>query len=91
MAEWTAEVAADEDLAAAYRAAHRAYLAARSRIGKDAGLAEVEEISDFSAGGMPTRVKCLHALVGHALAAGRGVNPIGDRALDLLEGVPKPA
>lgn len=91
MAEWTAEVAADEDLAAAYRDAHRAYLAVRSRIGKDAGLAEVEEISDFSAGGMPTRVKCLHALVGHALAAGRGVNPIGDRALDLLEGVPKPA
>ncbi|MGL1409773.1 DUF501 domain-containing protein, partial [Vibrio parahaemolyticus] len=28
-----------------------------------------------------TRVKCLHALAGHALAAGPGVNPIGDRAL----------
>jgi hypothetical protein len=31
---------------------------------------------------MPDRVKCLHALVGHALAAGPGVNPIGDRALE---------
>jgi hypothetical protein len=26
-------------------------------------------------------VKCLHALAGHALAAGRGVNPVGDLAL----------
>ena len=34
-----------------------------------------------SAGGMPDRVKCLHALVGHALAAGPGVNPLGDAAL----------
>src|SRR4029453_19311464 len=34
-----------------------------------------------SAGGMPDRVKCLHALAGHALAAGPGVNPIGDRAV----------
>ena len=33
---------------------------------------------------MPTRVKCLHALVGHSLAAGPGVNPIGDRALAML-------
>ena len=33
---------------------------------------------------MPNRVKCLHVLVAHALAAGRGVNPLGDEALDLL-------
>ena len=33
---------------------------------------------------MPTRVKCLHVLVGHALAAGPGVNPIGDEALALI-------
>ena len=44
------------------------------------------EIDQVSAGGMPTRVKCLHALVGHALVAGPGVNPVGDRALELLEG-----
>jgi hypothetical protein len=30
---------------------------------------------------MPDRVKCLHVLVGHALAAGPGVNPFGDEAL----------
>ena len=40
------------------------------------------EIENFSAGGMPVRVKCLHALAGHALAAGPGVNPIGDLALE---------
>jgi hypothetical protein len=34
---------------------------------------------------MPNRVKCLHVLVAHTLAAGRGVNPLGDEALDLLE------
>ncbi|MGO3886768.1 MAG: DUF501 domain-containing protein, partial [Mycetocola sp.] len=42
---------------------------------------DVEQIAGISAGGMPTRVKCLHALIGHALAAGPGVNPVGDRAL----------
>lgn len=67
----------DEETAAAYRAAHEAYLADR------AGYGDVEEIAGISAGGMPTRVKCLHALAGHALAAGPGVNPIGDRALAL--------
>jgi hypothetical protein len=35
-------------------------------------------------GGMPDRVKCLHVLVAHSLAVGRGVNPFGDEALDLL-------
>ncbi len=38
----------------------------------------------ISAGGMPTRVKCLHVLVGHALAKGPGVNPLGDEAVELL-------
>jgi hypothetical protein len=33
---------------------------------------------------MPTRVKCLHVLVGHALAKGPGVNPLGDEARELL-------
>ena len=37
-----------------------------------------------SAGGMPDRVKCLHVLVAHSLAAGPGVNPLGDEALALL-------
>ena len=68
----------DEDIAAAYARAHRDYIARRDELG------EVEEITGVSAGGMPTRVKCLHALVGHALAAGPGVNPIGDLALEML-------
>lgn len=66
----------DEDVAAAYRSAHEAYLADRAQFG------EVPEVAGISAGGMPTRVKCLHALAGHALAAGPGVNPIGDAALE---------
>jgi hypothetical protein len=33
---------------------------------------------------MPTRVKCLHVLVAHALAVGRGGNVLGDEALDLM-------
>jgi hypothetical protein len=66
----------DADVASAYRAAHERYLADRDSI------AIVPEIAGFSAGGMPERVKCLHALAAHALAAGPGVNPIGDRALE---------
>ena len=66
----------DEVVAAAYRSAHAAYLADRAQFG------EVPEVAGISAGGMPTRVKCLHALAGHALAAGPGVNPIGDAALE---------
>ena len=66
-----------DDVADEYRAAHEQYVADRE------GIEFVEEIAGISAGGMPTRVKCLHALAGHALAAGPGVNPIGDRALEL--------
>ncbi|MCU1425914.1 MAG: septum formation initiator family protein [Microbacteriaceae bacterium] len=66
----------DPDIAAQYRAAHDAYLADRESLGN------VPEIDGISAGGMPTRVKCLHALAGHALSAGPGVNPIGDLALE---------
>jgi hypothetical protein len=75
MPRYAAELEAEEELAAAYRAAHESYLADRESI------EHVDEIEGISAGGMPTRVKCLHALVGHSLAAGEGVNPIGDRAL----------
>jgi hypothetical protein len=54
------------------------YLARREQIG------HVEQIAGISAGGMPNRVKCLHVLVGHSLAVGPGVNPLGDEALALL-------
>lgn len=75
MAEMTERLENDHELREAYRRAHEAYLADRET------LASVPEIAGVSAGGMPTRVKCLHVLVGHALAAGPGVNPLGDEAL----------
>lgn len=80
MEQFNAELAEDPELASAYRRAHEDYLHRRSELG------EVPEITNISAGGMPERVKCLHALVGHALVAGPGVNPIGDRALEMLQG-----
>ena len=69
----------DADLADRYRRAHRAYVAAREVHG------DVPEIEGVSAGGMPDRVKCLHALAAHALAAGPGVNPLGDETLAELD------
>ncbi|MGL5810721.1 MAG: DUF501 domain-containing protein [Nocardioides sp.] len=78
MREMEARLRADPDLAAAYAAAHRRYLTARSELG------EVPEIDGVSAGGMPDRVKCLHVLAAQALAQGRGVNPLGDEVLDRL-------
>lgn len=78
MAAMTERLAADPALAAAYARAHAAYVARREEV------APVPEIADVSAGGMPYRVKCLHALVAHSLAAGPGVNPLGDEALRLL-------
>ena len=78
MREMTERLGQDDELASAYAAAHESYLARREEIG------HVDEIAGISAGGMPTRVKCLHVLVGHALAVGPGVNPLGDEALALL-------
>ncbi len=79
MKEMTARLALDDELAAQYAAAHEHYLSTRSRLG------EVPEIAGVSAGGMPARVKCLHVLVAHSLAAGPGVNPLGDEALAALD------
>ncbi len=66
----------EPELAASYAHAHQSYLDDRAKLG------EVEEIKGISAGGMPTRVKCLHSLVAHSLAKGPGVNLIGDLALE---------
>ncbi|WP_172805721.1 DUF501 domain-containing protein [Brachybacterium sp. P6-10-X1] len=81
MAVLTDRLATDEELAAGYRRAHERYLARRAEIG------EAEEVRHVSAGGMPTRVKCLHALAGQALAEGPGVNPVADEVLATLDGV----
>jgi uncharacterized protein len=78
MREMTERLAGDTELAGAYAAAHEDYLRRRRELG------EVSEIDGISAGGMPTRVKCLHVLVGHSLAVGPGVNPLGDEALEAL-------
>lgn len=81
MNEMNDRLEADTLLAGRYRAAHEAYLASRAVIGARSGIDAVPEIDGISAGGMPTRVKCLHVLVGHSLAAGPGVNPLGDEAI----------
>lgn len=78
MKQMQQRLAEDEALAGAYRAAHQSYLEERYALG------DVPEIHGISAGGMPDRVKCLHVLVGHSLAAGAGVNPFGDEALELI-------
>jgi len=78
MKDMSDRLEADPDLAADYQRAHESYLRFRESIG------HVPEIAGVSAGGMPTRVKCLHVLAAQALAQGRGVNPLGDEVLDLL-------
>src|SRR5699024_2869864 len=85
MREMTARLGEDEELAAAYQRAHEDYLARREELG------QVEEIARISAGGMPTRVKCLHVLVAHSLAVGPGINPLGDEALARLKPLWDPA
>jgi hypothetical protein len=83
MSELQRELLEDDKLSNAYTRAHQKYLAEREEI------EVVDEIEGISAGGMPYRVKCLHALVAHSLAAGKGVNPIGDLALAKLDWSPK--
>ena len=78
MKEMQARLAEDPELASAYRNAHEDYLRRRGELG------DVPEIEGISAGGMPERVKCLHVHLGHSLAAGRGVNPFGDEARDMI-------
>lgn len=80
MREMSERLTEDEELAAAYGRAHVSYLAEREAI------AHVPEIDQITAGGMPSRVKCLHVLVAHSLAKGPGVNPLGDEAIALLGG-----
>ncbi|BBF99795.1 MULTISPECIES: DUF501 domain-containing protein [Pseudonocardia] len=78
MKEMEARLADDPELAERYRFAHERYLAERDAI------EPLATHPDVTAGGMPDRVKCLHVHVAHALAAGSGINPFGDEALDEL-------
>jgi uncharacterized protein len=79
MREMTASLSADFRLRGAYLAAHEDYLARRDAAARQAGLAPLPPGTQ-SAGGMPDRVKCLHALAAHELAV-PGVNPFGARAV----------
>jgi hypothetical protein len=79
MRELTGRLGADAELRAAYLAAHEDYLCGRDEAARQAGLAPLPAGTQ-SAGGMPDRVKCLHALAAHELAA-PGTNPLGAEAL----------
>src|SRR5579875_651399 len=68
---------ADEALRRRYRAAHRDYLAGREAAARAAG------VRPLPPGGLPDRVKCVHVLAAHELAAG-GMNPFGREALDAV-------
>jgi hypothetical protein len=77
MAAMTQRLAADERLRRGYLDAHLDYLARRDAAARACGT-EPLPAGTQSAGGMPARVKCLHALVAHELAT--GANPLGREA-----------
>jgi hypothetical protein len=78
MRQMQRRLAEDAELRAAYQAAHRDYLARRAEAARAAGVAPLPPGTQ-SAGGMPDRVKCLHALAAHELAV-PGANPLGREA-----------
>jgi uncharacterized protein len=78
MKEMERELAREPDVRLAYRSAHSDYLSRRDQAARSSGL-EPLAAGTQSAGGMPDRVKCLHALVAHELAV-PGANPLGRRA-----------
>lgn len=75
-------LAADQTLARQYALAHGRYVAARDTLGAPLPRATA------SAGGMPDRVKCLHALYAHHLATRD--NPIGAWVAEQVEPMPCP-
>jgi uncharacterized protein len=80
MAAMTARLSADGELREAYLAAHLDYLARRDEAAQAIGVEPLPPGTQ-SAGGMPDRVKCLHALIAHELAV-PGVNPLGREAAE---------
>ncbi len=79
MREMTARLDGDQELRAAYRAAHLDYAARRDAAAAAAGVEPLPP-GAATAGGMPERVKCLHALAAQELAV-PGSNPFGREAL----------
>lgn len=76
MVEYAGRLHSDPEALKRYRHAHNTYIHNRELIDV------VDEIRGISAGGMPLRVKCLHALIAHRLAVGPGINPVGDWAYE---------
>jgi hypothetical protein len=79
MRQMQRRLAEDTTLCEAYQAAHRGYQARRAEAARAAGVAPLPPGTQ-SAGGMPDRVKCLHALAAHELAV-PGANPLGREAV----------
>jgi uncharacterized protein len=79
MREMTARLADDKQLKAAYEQAHDDYIARRDAAAADEGVEPLPRGTQ-SAGGMPERVKCLHALAAYELAV-PGSNPFGREAV----------
>lgn len=84
MREFNELLQTDEEVKKQYEQAHKYYLTFRHALAVALGDSE-EHISDMSAGGMPVRVKCLHALLAQTLVMGKGVNPIGDMVLERIK------
>jgi hypothetical protein len=76
MTDYLGRLHSDVEAQHRYRRAHESYIHSREEI------EVVDEILGISAGGMPERVKCLHALIAHSLAVGPGINPVGDWAYE---------
>ena len=79
MREMTQRLAEDTGLMQAQVSAHRDYLARRDAAASTAAVRPLPPDA-ASAGGMPDRVKCLHALAAHELAV-EGSNPLGREAV----------
>lgn len=82
MRELTARLAAEPELRAAYSAANDDYLTRRNAAALATGTEPLPPTA-ATAGGMPDRVKCLHALAAHELAV-PGANPLGREALQAM-------
>jgi hypothetical protein len=79
MRDMTGRLASDPALRASYQAAARDYSARRDQAAAAGGVRPLPA-GTAAAGGMPERVKCLHALVAHELAV-PGSNPFGREAI----------
>lgn len=96
MRDLTARLDHDEAMAEQYQGAHQRYVAARDELGErehqragGRGPERADVPGDPSAGGMPGRVKCLHALYAHHLATRD--NPVGAWVAEQVEPMPCPA